>query len=566
VTATSPSTLSDASEIREPPFAPALVEEMLRALMKGMRARQLYLPNNPMYHRSLEAVGAAFERLWKETEELTLTITETDIRWEGAVVSHEAAKSDGLAWLFYKDGVRELTMTAGFETRELVTLLDILQRVRKASPEEDDLLTLLWEQEFLHLRYRYVDLMPDGVTEPQAPDPNAEPRTIPPVQTVEDLQESKPQIVRMEDFDSTLYFLDEGEIEYLRNEVAQEYQSDLRRNVLAILFDIFEVEHDGKVRDEVCEVLESFTLHLLSAGAFGAVAYVLRESHTLTQRAKELSAAHREKLEHLPDRLSVPEVLAGLLQALDESEQVPAQEDLDALFDELREGALMTVLAWLGKLQHAELRDALEKAATRLAWANTAELIRLIQSPDPDISLEAIRRAGGLQTAASVPALGKTLSHASAAHRLAAVQAAEKITSPGALRVLEQAIEDSDRDVRLAAVRAIGSRRHRQALQRLETVVKGRTLRGADLTEKMAVFEVYGSLAGTAAVSYLDSILNMQSFLLRKREDPEIRACAAMALGKIASEDAIASLRKAQTDKDSLVRNAVNRAIRGGAA
>ena len=91
MTATSPTTLPDPSEIRQPPFAPALVEEMLRALMKGMRARQLYLPNNPMYHRSLEAVGAAFQRLWKETEELTLTITETDIRWEGVVVSRRVA-------------------------------------------------------------------------------------------------------------------------------------------------------------------------------------------------------------------------------------------------------------------------------------------------------------------------------------------------------------------------------------------------------------------------------------------------------------------------------------------
>ncbi|HJU89384.1 MAG TPA: HEAT repeat domain-containing protein, partial [Gemmatimonadaceae bacterium] len=372
--------------------------------------------------------------------------------------------------------------------------------------------------------------------------------------------------VRMEDFDSTLYFLDEGEIEYLRNEVTQEYQSDLRRNVLAILFDIFEVEHDAKVREEVCEVLEAFILHLLSAGAFGAVAYVLRETRTISQRAKELTPGQRQKLEHLPDRLSVPEVLAGLLQALDESEQVPPQDDLDALFQELREGALMTVLAWLGKLQHAELRDTLEKAATRLAAANTAELIRLIQSPDLDISLEAIKRAGSLQTAAAVPALGKSLSHTSASHRLAAVQAAEKITSPGALRVLEQAIEDADRDVRLAAVRGIGSRKHRQALQRLESVVKGRALRAADLTEKMAVFEVYGSLAGPSAVDYLDSILNMQSFLLRKREDPEIRACAAMALGKIGNDEAVASLRKASGDKDHIVRNAVNRALRGGAA
>src|SRR3712207_7847585 len=49
---------------------------------------------------------------------------------------------------FYKDGIRELQFLKGFETDELPTLLDIMQRIRKASPEEEDLLTLLWEGDF----------------------------------------------------------------------------------------------------------------------------------------------------------------------------------------------------------------------------------------------------------------------------------------------------------------------------------------------------------------------------------------------------------------------------------
>jgi HEAT repeat protein len=54
--------------------------------------------------------------------------------------------------------------------------------------------------------------------------------------------------------------------------------------------------------------------------------------------------------------------------------------------------------------------------------------------------------------------------------------------------------------------------------------------------------------------------------LFGKKEDPEVRACAAMALGRIGSEAAIATLRRASDEKEILVRNAVNRALRGGAA
>ena len=63
------------------------------------------------------------------------------------------------------------------------------------------------------------------------------------------------------------------------------------------------------------------------------------------------------------------------------------------------------------------------------------------------------------------------------------------------------------------------------------TAVKGKAIRDADLREKMAFFEGYGALCGDAGIPHLDNILNGKGFLGR-REDPEIRACAAMALGR----------------------------------
>ena len=69
---------------------------------------------------------------------------------------------DNLAWLFYKDGVRELDVATGFEETEVVQLLQIIQRARKASPDEDDLVTMLWEADFAFLKYKYIDLLSEG--------------------------------------------------------------------------------------------------------------------------------------------------------------------------------------------------------------------------------------------------------------------------------------------------------------------------------------------------------------------------------------------------------------------
>jgi HEAT repeat protein len=296
------------------------------------------------------------------------------------------------------------------------------------------------------------------------------------------------------------------------------------------------------------------------------VAYLLRETTELMSRLADLHPALRARLLRLPESLSDPTVLSQLLQSLDESSMIPPQDELDALFEQLRPGTLGTVLGWLRQVQSAQLRTALEKTAARLASLNTAEMVKLILSDDSVVALEAIRRAGDLKTAAAVAALARVITSPAVELRLAAAAALAEIGSPGALRLLEQSLDDEDRDVRVTAVRALGARHHRAALPKIEAVVRGRAVKGADLTEKMAYFEAFGALAGESGVSQLDSLLNSRGFLFRRRPDPEIRACAAMALGKIRTPAAVEALRRAASDKDVRVRSAINRALRGEAA
>ncbi|MFL5572976.1 MAG: HEAT repeat domain-containing protein, partial [Gemmatimonadaceae bacterium] len=199
------------------------------------------------------------------------------------------------------------------------------------------------------------------------------------------------------------------------------------------------------------------------------------------------------------------------------------------------------------------------------AAGNSAELIRLIGSDDEAVVLEAIRRAAALKSPAAVPALGKMLTVGEVDMRVAAVTALAEIGSPGAMQMLERAVVDPDREVRIVAVRTLGSRNARAALPRIEAAIKGKELRDSNLTEKMAFFEAYGLLSGDAGVALLDGLLNSKGFM-GKKDDSEIRACAAMALGKINSPKAADSLNRAAGEKDVIVRNAVSKAIRGASA
>jgi HEAT repeat protein len=292
---------------------------------------------------------------------------------------------------------------------------------------------------------------------------------------------------------------------------------------------------------------------------------LIRESQVAASRAPDLQPALAQQLAQIPARLSAPEPLTQLLQSLDEAVTLPVHADLLALFDQLRGPALATVLEWLSRIQNVRLRPMLEDAAARLASQNTADLVKLIGSTVPGVALEAAKRAGALKTPAAVAPLAKALQDGEPALRVAAVQALGEIGSPSALQALERGLDDADRDVRVAAVRALSARAYRPVLAKLDAVVKGKAIRDADLTEKMAVFEAYGALCGEDGVPTLDSLLHGKS-LFGRREDSELRACAAVALGRVNTPRAQESLRRATTEKDVVVRNAANRALRGGSA
>ena len=559
-----PVTAEPALDGFEPPFEPALIEDLMRVFEKAVRAHQLYLPNNPMHARAMDSARETFLAVWGETESFTIEITDTELRWMGIPVLEEPGRtSDSIPWMFYKDGVRELVFHRGFEESELIVLLTLMQRARVALAGDDDLLTFLWEYDFTRLQYRYIDLAVEGGATFDGMRGELREKIVAPGDVENEAQElASSSITRMDEYDSTLYFLDDSEIEYLQDEIRRDFGTDLRFQVIASLLDTYEQEMDAAIRDEIAGILDNLFLLLLSLTQFRTAAYLIREASITAGRAREILLGQRQRLMQLADRLSDKDAFEQLLHALEETPLRGPQQDLQELLGQLRPEALETVLSWIGKTRNAELRALLETAGSRLAAAHTAELVRLISSDDPVVSFEAIRRSGAMRASAAVSALAGVISNGNPEMRLAGVAALSDIGSPGALQVLEKGLFDDDRDIRIATVKVLGARNHRGALKGIESHLRTRELRESILAEKMAFFESYGAICGDEGVPFLSEVLNTRR-LLGRRDDGEVRACAAMALGKIGTDTAMKALQKALADKDVVVRNAVSRAVRG---
>jgi HEAT repeat protein len=543
------------------------VEELLRTIVKGLRAFQMYLPNNPIYQRAEQAIHEAFLPIWSATPSLTLSVVESDFVWEEQVVYHQPSRAESFAWMLYKDGMRVLTLRPGVEDGEMVRFLQVVTRARLlAADASDDLLTLLWEQEFSCIDYQFAEVIIDSgvVLDPQMEQLGpataaAQPEVKEEVRA--DALDRPPGLIDLEDFDTTLYFLDEKEILDLKRQVDEEYSRDVRKAAHEALLDTFELQAATAVRDEVLSIFESLFPNLLTKGEFRTVAWLLREFRTIAGRVTVLEASQRKRLDAFQDRLSEPEILSQLLQSLEDAGTLPEDEGVGDVLSELHAGGLETMLVFLRDLKSPAIRQVLEASVDRLGGANVEAVLRIFESGSPPAIAGAIALCRRLRLQQAVPGLDRLLSHREAEIRVAAVEALEALGTPGALAALERALDDSDRTVRLAAVTAVTRSGSRGALRRLEAVVQGKGPRELERAERRQYFEAYAVLAGAPALPMLASLLQPGG-LFKRGSTPEIRTCAAYAVAKLGTPEARAVLERVQNDKELAVRNAASRALR----
>ena len=564
-------TLPDPDEIDS-----ALVGYLFSALDKAVRARRLYQPNNPVYLSFVAALREAFARVWSLTSSLSVTVEEHGFSWNETFFSVGEGR-DNLPFLFYKDGIRYLTFLPTFE-EEVERFLDVVYRAKQLDQHgDDDMVTILWEKEFAAFQYSFVDALAEGLDVPDSVPIRTNERIDQERVTAElateqeegeaaerplAVQQGRPTVaasITREDFEETMYFLDEHELDILRAEVELEWRRDLKADVLNALFDRLE-DNNSDRQTEILRILRQLLPAYLGRGDLTSASTILIELSGLLEAGKlgELQAGHARELFA---ELSEPAVLAQLLRSLEEGAIEPTGAELGIFLRHLGSQALALLIRATETTSVVTLQGRLRTAVEQLGRAHPDEVIRLIRADDEVISIGATKLVGQMALPAAVTAVAALLGKPSTLQRKAAVEALIAIKTGPALEALQNALEDADRDVRISAARGLTNLRYQPARPRLDAILQGNRLKDADLTEKIAFFEAFGAVANAESVAMLDKLLNGKN-LLRQKQSPEIRACAAMALGKVGTPASRASLERASQETNPMVRNAVMKAMR----
>jgi len=552
------------------------VKALFVILGKALRAFQLYDDNNPVRKRFVDNLREAFEGLWTEIEGLNLAVEEDRFVMAGEEVYHSTLRSDSLSFLLYKDGIRDISFLPGVEGDELDRFLGLLQRAKMLkSAEADDVLTMLWEEDFQCFKWVYVDQLGEGVVLPEAR-PEEERGDLDKVYAVETEIDSADEEMAEQggqpsappppkvgsDFNPALFSLDLAEKEQLETELRAEMERDLRHDVLSALFDRLEEPEYPERQSEIVVIFRELIPNFLSRGAVPAAAAVLEELSAVRRTPGAMNEALQLECDRLLDEVSSPETIEQLVRALQDGTVDVAAEVLEQLLKHLRAGALPVLLRAVEQEIDETLREMLRTAIRGIAAEHQDALLDLLDDVNPPVVSGAVRLVAELKIVETAPRVAMLMSHMDGGVRLASVEAAVKLAAPSSTAGLTALLSDSAYYVRLAASRGLAELNHVDATSALEQVVKGKEIRLAHLAEKIAFFESYAALGGGKAVEVLGGLLNRKGFFGR-REPSEIRACAARALGKIGLPKARDALGASKNERDVLVRTAVREAIQG---
>lgn len=136
-----------------------LAKGVTEGIIKAIKIFKIYPPNNPIY---INASGNVYEKLksfFNYEETLSLHISQYKMFYNDEEIYHNPEKDDNLALFLFKDGLREITFSSSIPQDEVDDFLRILTIDFEKEAPDDDIVTILWQKDFEHIRYVADDVL-----------------------------------------------------------------------------------------------------------------------------------------------------------------------------------------------------------------------------------------------------------------------------------------------------------------------------------------------------------------------------------------------------------------------
>jgi len=554
-----------------------IARDLISAFIKAIKAFRFYPPDNPTLKGFREQLLKKFQFFMNKYQSFVIQIGEYDLSFKGKILYENRDVKTSLAFLLYRDGLREIRFVKGLEEWEVQGIIDILKQGESINQLEDDIVTLMWEKDFVHISFLATDefLEETPVIIPETVDQFRKNLVFKPLAHQVEVglaEEGSEEGIDLDEIlskvtdqplsfvtDRSVYLLTSDEVEGLRKDVEAEVDPTFVFNIMDILFEILALEKEHEPYQDAVNILIKISDAFLTLGEFTKASDLLKRVYIIL-KTYELQNWQIENIQRIITEAGEEVRIERIGKVLEREEGVRLGEVNDYLLL-LQKNSIKPLVKLLGELKNSKTRRAFCDALSEIG-KNAIELFTpFIDDRRWYLVRNITYILGRIGKEQSLPYIQKVFNHEEIRVRREAVQALGLIGGPKAIGLLVRALTDNDVRIRCMAAINLGKGGKKTGLIPLLEVVQSKDFYKREPAEIKAFFNAIGMVGSNEAIPVLQQLLERKSWFGRGKTD-EIRTGAANALAMIGTPETKAILEEGKNSKEESIRDACTQALK----
>ena len=519
---------------------------LIQTFLQTLKAFRLYEAGHPILSKFLEKLRKDFDQYFDEFESFSLQIGEHRLYYRGNVVYENQDVKESLAFVFFKDGIRELQFSKGLDFKEITDFLNIVRKSDFLNRMEDDLVTLLWEKEFSHIAFTTVDEFLEGSgiyvpateedlikrseykgfgeewSQEKADEKQTEDSHVPEAVGLEEAINPAPGQSLVE-----ACLLTYEESETINQEAEQEQQPEyiyvLIGNLIEILLHLGE---DVDAYENMISYFDRVIEYLLEGKEVGKAVDLLKRLSDIIEsmvlKDKQIFAIRR-----IIEKSSSPRNIQLLGKAMSGNGEGNSEPILEYLRF-LTKQAVEPLCLLLGELESGKWRKVICEQLVDLARGETQLLSKFLSDRNPFLVCHVLYILGRISDPSMVRYLGNLVTHQDVKVREETLQVLNKFGKNGK-DLIQKFLRDPTSGIRAKAAILLSRNARVEAVKPLTEVILSEDFYKRDYEEKASFFRALGETGSEEVIPMLQRIAKRRSWFQKGRWD-EMRQCAASTL------------------------------------
>lgn len=533
-----------------------LISDFLQALLSAKKMANLYQKNNPMYSKAIDSMFTKVTDIFQQTGDIVLQIEPQALLSDNEPVYSSQEQHNNFAFLFFKEGLRELTFKRDTTKEELEEFISIISRDDKELLDHD-IVSLLWDKNFPNIRH----VVDEGV---YIEDDGYESKAM-----QKALEQSTPQDKIMTAYHDAFTAEDvtpltveppsESDFEDVRIQLERDAEIRLYK-IINIIFELYWQAGDANELNDITAMMKSLIGYLVNNGNMENVNDILKKT-AISLTDEEIREEIKESLKEVVFHAGSPEIVRAIGPFIDGRADVD-EETLSEFASCLGQNAIQSFIELLGELKNFSARKMVMHVLTEIGRKDIKILLNGLTDRRWYLArniILIIRQIGDVEAAQQLVTKAR---HTDMRVKTEVIRTIGDLKISQATSFLEESLNAEEQQVRISAVRALGHLRDEKAKQiLLQHMKETKAFIDKNYEEKKCFFEVLSLWKENDVADFCSGFLKSKAYFGRKKLY-ESMACAAYGLGRIGNSEYLPILKKHEGASDPVLRENVRIAIR----